>query len=75
MQGQIARRSMELGGFPMRDPDGPWFSEGERVHPCREGGEKPRRLSEIRLIQAMRKIDPDLAHMIESLSPVWLVKK
>ena len=32
-------------------------------------------LSKTRLIQAMRKIDPDLAHMIESLSPVWLVKK
>jgi hypothetical protein len=31
-------------------------------------------LSEIRLIEAMRKIDPDLAHMIESLAPVYLVK-
>jgi|WetSurMetagenome_2_1015567.scaffolds.fasta_scaffold47201_2 hypothetical protein len=32
-------------------------------------------LSEIRLIQAMRKIDPDLAHMIKSLAPVYLVKQ
>jgi hypothetical protein len=32
-------------------------------------------LSKTRLIQAMRKIDPDLAHMIESLAPVYLVKK
>ena len=34
----------------------------------------PPRLSETRLVQAMRKIDPDLAHMIESLAPVYLVK-
>ena len=32
-------------------------------------------LSKTRLITAMRKIDPDLAHMIESLAPVYLVKK
>jgi hypothetical protein len=32
-------------------------------------------LSKIRLIEAMRKIDPDLAHMIESLAPVYLVKQ
>jgi hypothetical protein len=32
-------------------------------------------LSKTRLIQAMRKIDPDLAHMIESLMPVYLVKE
>jgi hypothetical protein len=31
-------------------------------------------LSKIRLIEAMRRIDPDLVHMIESLAPVYLVK-
>ena len=72
MKGTFARRAMEMGGYPARSC--PEIPTGDRVHPCREGGEKPRRLSEIRLIQAMRKIDPDLAHMIESLSPVYLVK-
>jgi hypothetical protein len=31
-------------------------------------------ISEAGLIETIREIDPDLAHMIESLSPVYLVK-
>ena len=73
MQGQIARRAQELGGFPPR-PSDPRFPKGERVHSCRENGEKPRHISETHLIAALRKIDLDLAHMIESLAPVYLVK-
>ena len=51
------------------------------MHPqiitARNGGfDSPKAtISEIRLIAAMRKIDPDLAHMIESLAPVYLVKQ
>jgi hypothetical protein len=64
---------MELGGFPAAYR---WCEPG--VHSKVEGGSsilpKPPALSKIRLIEAMRKIDPDLAHMIESLAPVYLVK-
>lgn len=35
----------------------------------------PPALSDLRLMQAIRKIDPDLAHMVESLAPVYLVKQ
>lgn len=74
MKGTFARRAMEMGGYPARSC--PEIPTGDRVHPCREGGEKPRHcLSEIRLITTMRKIDPDLAHMIKSLAPVYLVKR
>lgn len=98
MKGQIWRRSMELGGFPLRTTDDlrlitakgaaepPWV---HHPHKCSAGsqghgiqgeniesqGHAPRRLSETRLVQVMRKIDPDLARMIELLSPVYLVKK
>ena len=75
MKGQFLRREMELGGWPMRNPADPEIPPGNEVHPCREGGEKPRHISKARLIQAMRKIDPDLADLIESLGPVYLVKK
>jgi hypothetical protein len=90
LKGQIARRAMLLGTGPMFfrrsidesvDQSVDELTETTRVppgneaHPCREGGEKPRRLSEIRLVQAMRKIDPDMAAMIESLAPVYLVKR
>jgi|WetSurMetagenome_2_1015567.scaffolds.fasta_scaffold324806_2 hypothetical protein len=78
--GNFARRAMELGGFPTADR---WYGPG--VHSKVEGGgsippERPENrtsvgLSQIRLIEAMRKIDPDLAHMIESLAPVYLVKQ
>lgn len=82
-KGNFARRAMEMGGYPARSC--PEIPTGDRVHPCREGGEKPRQLSspappalwlsKTRLMAAMRKIDPDLAHMIESLAPVYLVKR
>lgn len=35
----------------------------------------PQNLAELRLITAMRKIDPDMAAMIEALPRVYLVKK
>jgi len=50
------------------------IGEGENSEGRFEPGPAPA-LSEIRLIQAMRKIDPDLAHMIESLAPVYLVSQ
>jgi hypothetical protein len=34
----------------------------------------PKNLSRMRLMRTISKIDPDLAHMIESLAPVYLVK-
>ena len=70
-KGQFARRAMELGGFPVRLSAGaPSDHYGEE-----RGFDSPKAtISEIRLIAAMRKIDPDLAHMIESLAPVYLVK-
>jgi hypothetical protein len=57
---------MELGGFPMRT--GVECGTPNPAPPALW-------LSKTRLIQAMRKIDPDLAHMIEALAPVYLVKK
>ena len=67
---------MELGGFPVRS------GVEHGTLPCHtverdvtERDISPPRLSKTRLVQAMRKIDPDLAHMIESLAPVYLVKK
>ena len=72
--GKFARRAMELGNSPKSGCSSeverrPWEPEaGGSIPPA------PTRISELRLIQAMRKIDPDLAHMIESLAPVYLVK-
>ena len=78
MKGQIERRAMELGGFPMRVLE---QVQEEIRDTCALPLELlqipglPKTISETRLVQAMRKIDPDLAHMIESLAPVYLVKK
>jgi hypothetical protein len=74
---------MELGGFPIRH-----YGEGSigdeaikrvgapapiAVDQSRGRSGPSPALSKIRLIEAMRKIDPDLAHMVESLAPVYLV--
>ena len=76
-KGLIARRAMELGGWPMRTITVYCTS------PCHtlECGEEecdtppPVNLSRARLMKTISRIDPDLAHMIESLAPVYLVKK
>lgn len=86
MKGNFARRAMELGGFPMRScssvrlEQAPYKGQVVGSSPTRTTNESAPAppglwLSKTRLIQAMRKIDPDLAHMIESLAPVYLVKK
>ena len=89
MKGQFARRAMELGGFPVcTREDYPieesapvtqeaWDALAEyKTPPLVSMAATPGLwLSKTRLIQAMRKIDPDLAHMIESLAPVYLVKR
>lgn len=72
MKGQIARRAMLLGTGPLfsrRSIDGSVDQSVDEPKP------KPPPIAHIRLISAMRKIDPDLARMIESLAPVYLVKK
>ena len=88
MKGQFARRAMELGGFPMHtredypiEESAPvtqeaWDALAKHETPPFVSVVAPPALwlSKTRLVQAMRKIDPDLAHMIESLSPVYLVK-
>ncbi len=75
-KGQFARRAMELGGFPVRISDDVPRDCVIMVAPERDIPAPPALwLSKTRLIQAMRKIDPDLAHMIESLAPVYLVKR
>ena len=78
MKGQFARRAMELGGWPITNPERgqtclPGIHRNPDVAPSRiiSSGQ----LSKTRLVQAMRKIDPDLAHMIESLPPAYLVKR
>ena len=89
LKGQIARRAMELGGFPINPrEDFPieeaapvtqeaWDALTEYKTPAtaRVTATPALWLSKTRLIAAMRKIDPDLAHMIESLAPVYLVKR
>ena len=87
LKGQFARRAMELGGWPVRSCSAvvvahtPYKREVVGSRPTRttisESAPAPPGLwlSKTRLIHAMRKIDPDLAHMIESLAPVYLVKK
>ena len=76
MKGQIARRAMELGGFPVRTRiaggyEIVWFEEPLPVEP----EPPPVNLSRIRLMKTIRRIDPLVAHMIESLAPVYLVKR
>ena len=69
---------MELGGWPVRALE---QVQEEIREACAlppellRTTEPPVTISEFRLIAAMRKIDPDLAHMIESLAPVYLVKR
>ena len=67
MKGQFARRAMELGGAITI------------VTATNDGSGVPDKVKcdtpATRLVQVMRKIDPDLAHMIESLAPAYLVKK
>lgn len=75
MKGRIARRAMELGGFPMRSCSAVVVAQA--TYNRQVVGSMPTRttkVSEARLVQAMRRIDPDLADMIESLAPVCLVK-
>ena len=76
MKGQIERRAMELGGWPVRTDIEHNTSPCHTVE-CDVTGcdTPPSSLSKIRLIATMRKIDPDLADMIESMAPVYLVKK
>jgi hypothetical protein len=78
MKGRIERRAMELGVMPRQM--GKTIEMARQIKDfmdknpgARVAGATP--LSQLRLVQAMRKIDPDLAHMIESLAPVYLVKK
>ena len=78
MRGQFARRAMELGGWPITNPERgqtclPGIHRNPDVAPSRRISSG--HISEVRLIQAMRKIDPDLADMIEALAPIYLVKK
>ena len=89
MKGQFARRAMELGGFPVRSgvEHGtlPCHTVERDVTECDAPPLRPHLksfpaspalwLSKTRLVQVMRKIDPDLAHMIESLAPAYLVKR
>jgi hypothetical protein len=89
MKNQIERRAMELGGWPISPrKDYPieeaapvtqeaWDALAEyKIPPLVHVTATPGLwLSKTRLIQAMRKIDPDLAHMIESLATVYLVKR
>ena len=89
MKGQFARRAMELGGFPMHTREdypieeaapvaqGAWDALTEYKTPPRVhvAATPALWLSKTRLVQVMRKIDPDLAHMIESLAPAYLVTK
>ena len=67
MNGQFARRATELRGAITI------------VTATNDGSGVPDKVKRdapaTRLVQAMRKIDPDLAYMIESLAPVYLVKK
>ena len=74
MKGQFARRAMELGGWPMRSCSAAVVAQAP--YKGQVVGSRPTRttISKTRLVQAMRKIDPDLAHMIESLAPAYLVK-
>ena len=60
LKGQISRRAMELGGFPVRSDN------SLEIQEVRNSWDD--------LMATMRKIDPDLAHMIESLAPIYLVK-
>ena len=78
MKGQIERRAMELGGWPITNPErGQTYLPGTHRNPdvAPSRNISSGHISETRLIQAMRKIDPDRAHMIESLAPAYLVKK
>jgi hypothetical protein len=89
MKSQIARRAMELGGFPVRPREDylieepapvtqeAWDALDEYKTPnsARVVATPGLCLSKTRLMSAIRKIDPALAHMIESLAPVYLVKK
>ena len=88
MKGNFARRAMELGGFPVHpradypiEESAPvtqeaWDAQAKHETPPFVSVVAPPALwlSKTRLVQAMRKIDPDLAQLMESLSPVYLVK-
>ena len=74
----IAWKAMELGGrWPVRvseavPPDTVVVMASTRRRPgCLP---EPEKAANIVLIKIMRKLDPELAAMIESLGPVWKEK-
>lgn len=68
--GAIGRKAMMLGGSFPRHLDKPTVVQLEcDTPPC--SCDTPA----IRLVQVMRRLDPDLAAMIEALPPAYLVKK
>ena len=80
MKGQIGRRAMELGVLPVVpasfEPPG-FFEEAAPV--SQESWDSLEEFktpdpSRVRLMATVRRIDPLVADLIESLSPVYLVK-
>jgi hypothetical protein len=77
VKGQIARRAMELGGFPVVPREDYPIEESAPV--TQEAWDHlpkpPLNLARVRLMKTIRRIDPLVADLIESLAPVYLVKR